>query len=213
MPKEPAWRNYESAVINAISKGSYENGVGIIVDPLPHPNDVRHVMEEKFKVYSNRKLRVILVEDFGDYKVFIQIIPNGKSKYDFYVWRASFKNGKLEDLKVPTHDELGKRYNELKKIKNKEIEEYLINAVIKLIHANYRWGIPKIISRYFSNLEEGLKREVEKFLATLKWIALQEDANYPPKEKKMGSKYTLAVYVLLEAGFSMSEIRRVIKFR
>jgi hypothetical protein len=212
MPKEPSWFKYKSDVMNALSKGSYENGVGIIVDPLPHPNDVRDVMEEKFKVYSNRKLRVILVEDFGDYKVFIQIIPNGKSKYDFYVWRALFKNGKLEDLKVPSHDDLGAFYNQLK-TKNKEIEEYLINAVIKLIHTNYRWGIPEIISRYFRNLEEGLRREVEKFLATLKWIVLQEDVNYPPKEKKIGSKYTLAVYALLEAGFSMSEIRRIIKFR
>jgi len=47
-------------------------------------------------------------------------------------------------------------------------------------------------------------------LATLKWIALQEDINYPPK--KMGSKYALAVYALLEVGFTMKEVRRVIKF-
>lgn len=57
-----------------------------------------------------------------------------------------------------------------------------------------------------------LKIEIGKFLATLKWIVLQEDINYPTKEKKMGSKYALAVYALLEVGFTMKEVRRVIKF-
>jgi len=32
------------------------------------------------------------------------------------------------------------------------------------------------------------------------------------REKKMGSKYALAVYALLEVGFTMKEVRRVIKF-
>ena len=113
---------------------------------------------------------------------------------------------------MPTHDDLATLYMQLKS-KSKEIEEHLINAVIKLIHANYRWGVPRIIAYYFSNIDESLRREVEKFLTTLKWIALQEDANYPPKEGKIGSKYTLAVYVLLEAGFTINEIMHIIKFR
>ncbi len=33
-----------------------------------------------------------------------------------------------------------------------------------------------------------------------------------PSNQTHGFKYTLAVYALLEAGFNMSEIRRVIKF-
>jgi len=210
MPREPSWYKYKALVNNAISNKHYINGVGVIVDPLPHPNDVRSIMERHFKVHSDRSFRVILVEDYGDYKVFIQV-PDGKSEYDFYVWRAILKDGEI-DIKVPTHDDLAAFYIQLKS-KSKDIEEYLINAVIKLIHIDYRWGVPRIIAHYFSDLNGGLRREVEKFLATLKWIALQEDANYPPKEGKIGSKYTLAVYALLEAGFTMSEIRCVIKSR
>ena len=56
------------------------------------------------------------------------------------------------------------------------------------------------------------KLEVMKFLSTLKWIALEEDTNYPPP-KYLGSKYALAVYALSEVGFSMSEIRKTIKFK
>jgi hypothetical protein len=210
MPKKPSWYEHKERAHAAIrNKLHYINKVGVIVDPLPHPNDVRSIMEQHFKVHSDRSFRVILVEDYGDYKVFIQV-PDGKSDYDFYVWRAIFKDGEL-DVKVPTHDDLAAFYNQLRS-KNKDVEEHLINAVIKLIRIDYRWGVPRTIAYYFSNLDESLRREIEKFLATLKWIVLQEDVNYPPKERKIGSKYTLAVYALLEAGFTMSEIRRVIKF-
>jgi len=195
-------------VHDAIANKRYANGVGMIVE-LPKPDDVKSEMEKHFKICSDRSFRVILVEDFDNYKVFIQV-PDGKSECDFYVWRAIFE-GKELDVKVPTHDDLADFYTKLK-LKNKDVEEYLINAVIKLVHVNYRWAVSRIISHYFSNLEEELKREVGKFLATLKWIALQEDVNYPPKERKLGSKYALAVYALLEAGFTINEIRRVIKF-
>jgi len=208
--REPGWLKHIDPVRKAISEKRYLDGTKVIVDPLPSPNDVRDILERHFKVQSDRSFRVILVEDYGDYKVFIQI-PDGKSEYDFYVWRALFENGKPVDVKVPTHDDLATFYTQLKS-KSEDLEEYLINAVIKLIHPSYRWGIPRITSRYFSNLDEELNRDVEKFLATLKWIALQEDANYPPRKRKMGSKYTLAVYALLEAGFTMSDIRRVIRF-
>jgi len=114
-------------------------------------------------------------------------------------------------VKVPTHDDLAVFFIELKS-KHEDLEEYLINAVVKLIHHNYRWGVPRIVSKYFNNLNDELKGEVGKFLSTLKWIAIQEDINYPPRERKIGSKYTLAVYALLEAGFTMSEIRRIVRF-
>ncbi|MEM2557621.1 MAG: hypothetical protein QW600_02895, partial [Candidatus Bathyarchaeia archaeon] len=54
-----------------------------------------------------------------------------------------------------------------------------------------------IVERYFKELNEEDKLNVTKFLSTLKWIALEEDVNFPPP-KLMGSKYTLAVYALLE---------------
>lgn len=208
--REPSWLKYKVLVDKAIVEKNYTNGTEVVVDPLPHPNDVRTVLERHFKVHSDRSFRVILVEDYADYKVFIQI-PDGKSEYDFYVWRAVFERGKPVDVKVLTHDDLAVFFTELKS-KNEHLEEYLINAVVKLIHHGHRWSVPRIISKYFNNLNDELKSEAGKFLSTLKWIALQEDINYPPKERKIGSKYTLAVYALLEAGFTMSEIRRVIRF-
>ncbi len=75
-----------------------------------------------------------------------------------------------------------------------------------------KWGVERVVSRYFNNLDEGLRNEVREFLATLKWLALQEDVNFPPNEGKLGSRYTLAIYALLEAGFKLSEIRKVIRF-
>jgi len=98
---------------------------------------------------------------------------------------------------------------ELKR-KHSTIDEYLINATIKLLRD--RWSIDSIINYYFNALSDDLKIEIRKFLATLKWIGLQEDTNYPPPNY-LGSKMTLAVYALLEAGFSLSDLRRVIRFK
>jgi len=61
----------------------------------------------------DRAFRVIKVEDLGDYKVFIQI-PGEKTEYDFFVWRALYRGGDLVDLKIPSHDDLGRMYLELK---------------------------------------------------------------------------------------------------
>ncbi|MEM4444990.1 MAG: hypothetical protein QXJ21_06575 [Thermofilum sp.] len=150
---------------------------------------------------------MILVEDFSDYKVFIQT-PDGKSLCDFYVWYAKFDSGRLIEVKVPTHDDLARWYNQLKSLAY-ELDEYLINAVFRVIRD--REAVEVVVDRYFRELSEENRLNVMKFLSTLKWIALEEDTNYPPPNR-MGSKYTLAVYALLEAGFAMNEIRRVIKF-
>lgn len=74
---------------------------------------------------------MIVVEDFGDYKVLIQV-PDGKSECDFYVWHAKFFNEKVIDYKVPSHNDLAKWYSKLKE-SSEEVDEYLINAVIRLI--------------------------------------------------------------------------------
>ncbi len=77
----------------------------------------------------------------------------------------------------------------------------------------YRKNYLEVKREYLNNscLDENITSEITKFLATLKWIALQEDINYPPP-RYMGSKYTLAAYALLEMRFSPSEIRRIIRF-
>ena len=213
MPRRPSWYKYEALVRDAVKSQRYENGTGRI-GALPAPEDVRSKLNELFKVCEDRAFRVILVEDFGNYKVLINV-PDGKSKCDFFVWSATLKEGFVE-VKVPSHDDLGEWYLKLRarleekdKERDEELSEYLINAVIKLIRK--RCEPRSIIEDYFRELDDESKKEIEKFMATLKWIALQEDLNFPPP-RYMGSKYTLAVYALLECGFSMSDIRKMIRF-
>ena len=149
---------------------------------------------------------MIKVEDLGGYKVFIQI-PGEKTEYDFFVWRALFKNNNLIDLKIPSHDDLGRMYLNLKR-KHGILNEYLINATLRFIRD--RWPLNKVLERYFSSLPEELVNDVKKFLLTLKWIAIQEDANYPPPN--LGSVYSLSVYAILEITGDLSAIRKIIRF-
>lgn len=208
MPRRaPRWEAHRPKVKKALSSGNFVNGLNVSPYKLPSSPTTRVELEQIFNICSNRQFRLILVEDYEDYKIFIQI-PDGKSECDFYVWYAKFDDGKLTEFKVPTHDDLAKWYTRLKELSDK-FEEYLINAVLRLVRD--REAVKDIVEKYFAELEEELKLDVSKFLSTLKWISLEEDTNYPPP-KRMGSKYTLAVYALLEAAFNMSEIRRVIKF-
>jgi hypothetical protein len=194
----------EGEVLKALNEKRYINGVGII-DRLPPPEDVKSELDAKFGICRDRSPRLILVERIDEYMVLIAI-PDGKSGCDFRVWRYSLNLS--PQVKIPTHDDLGKMFAELKR-KHIVIDEYLINATIKLLRD--RWSINDIINHYFNALSDDLKFEIKKFLATLKWIGLQEDANYPPP-RYLGSKMTLAVYALLEIGFKLSDLRRVIRF-
>ena len=196
----------EETIKSIIVEGRFLNKCGVITQ-LPAPNDVRNVLNAHFKICDDRSFRIILVEEIDNYKVFIQI-PDGKTGCDFRVWRVVFEEGEIRDMKVPTHDDLGKMYISLKE-QHPLVEEYLINATVRLIRD--RWDVDTIIQHYFGKVPTSVKVELKKFLATLKWIALQEDTNYPPP-RKLGSKYALAVYALLECGFTLSEIRRVIRF-
>lgn len=174
---------------------------------LPNHENVRNWLEERFQIHTNRNNRVVLVEDFFDLKVLIQI-PNGKTEYDFNVWIARMKNNEIIELKIPTHDYLASWFIRLKH-ESPIVDEFLINAVIKLVRDRY--CVDEVINRYFKELNVELVRDIKKFLLTLKWIVLEEDANYPPP-KYLGSKYTLAVYSLLNVGFELKDIRRIIRF-
>lgn len=201
--KDSTWN--EAKVWEVVSRGEYLKMVDV-VDRLPEPNATRAELDSKIGICGNRNPRVILVEVVEDYMIFIAI-PGGKSDCDFIVWRYSPKL--KPQLKVPTHDDLGKVFLELKK-KHEQIDEFLINATIRLLRD--RFSVNEIIQRYFKDLDDMLKSEIKKFLITLKWIGLQEDVNYPPP-RYMGSKMSLSVYALLEIGFSLSELRRVIRYR
>jgi len=200
-------RKNEEFVRNSILSGNIVNAIGIL-DPIPPRKDIRKALSGPPIKILDRSPRVIIVEDLGDYKIYIQI-PGDKSEYDFFVWRAIFdQSGNIVDLKIPTHDDLGKMYLALKKRSN-ILDEYLINATLRFIRD--RWPLNKVLNNYFSKLPIDLVNEVKKFLLTLKWIAIQEDANYPPPN--LGSLYALSVYAILEVVGDLSAIRRIIRFR
>lgn len=191
---------FKPEIIKIICNKKYENGISSSQGRLPPASDVRCWLEEKFAITTNRNFRVILVEDIGDYRVFIQV-PDGKSESDFNVWYAIFQNDKLSDVSFPKHDYMFKWYTEIK-----QNEKNLLNYVERLI--KNREAPENIIAQS----KQDVREKLHKFLSTLKWICLQEDANYPPPHK-MGSKYTLAAYVLLDYGFEPYEIRRLIRFK
>jgi hypothetical protein len=193
-------------VENIIKQGRFIDKVGS-VDKLPQPQEVIRELDEKLSICKDRSSRLILVEKLGDYMVFIAV-PAGKSNCDFIVWRYSPGLQGEQPLIIPSHDYLGRKFIELKE-KNEVIDEYLINATLRLVRD--RMSISEIMQRYFAGLSIALKEEIEKFLITLKWVALQEDVNYPPP-RYLGSKMVLAVFALLEVGFKPSELRRVIRF-
>ncbi len=178
-----------------------------IFDPIPPRDQIREKLSQYPINILDRTFRIIKVEDLKDYKIFIQI-PGEKTEFDFFVWRALFKNDDLMDLKIPSHDDLGKMYLDLKK-KHDIINEYLIDATIKFIRD--RWPINTVLSRYFTELPQNLISDIKKFLLTLKWIAIQEDANYPPPY--LGSIYSLSVYAILEITGDLSALRKIIRFR
>lgn len=206
--RQPPWLKHLNLVCQAIQNQTWENAAGKI-DQLPPPEKTRDELERSLAICSDRRQRVILVEDFGDYKVFLQLPPNGKSECDFYVWRA-IRTENAWKVKVPTHyEDLADQYLQLR-TQHPDLEEYLINALLRLIRD--RWSTSQIIQKYFNHLPPQLKNQTARFLATLKWIALQEDVNYPPSQGKLGSKFSLSVYALLEVGFTKKDLRRIIRF-
>jgi len=198
-------KEYEILVRNAINSNKIINADKII-KCLPPRESVRSVLEKPPINISDRSFRVILVEDLGEYKIYIQI-PGKKSDYDFFVWRAIFRDNKIIDLRIPTHDYLGRMYLELRN-KYFKTNKLLLKAIIRFIKD--RECEDTIIQDFVNMFNESVAREIRKFLLTLKWIAIQEDANYPPP--KLGSLYTLSVYILLDVFEDISIIRRIIRF-
>ena len=197
---------YIEQVRSKIVRSEIIDATGIF-DPIPSREHVRTELAKPPINILDRTFRVIKVEDLDNYKVFIQI-PGEKTEYDFFVWRAIFEKDNLIDLKIPSHDDLGKMYLDLKK-KHEKLDEYLINATLRFIRD--RWSLNTVIIRYFSDLQEDLVNYVKSFLLTLKWIAIQEDANYPPPN--LGSVYSLSVYAILEITGDLAALRKIIRFR
>ncbi len=203
---QEAMEKYGNEVRSKIISNEFIEAVGIF-DPIPKRKCIRVKLARPPINIKNRQFRIIKVEDLEDYEVFIQI-PGEKSEYDFFVWRAVYDDGNLQDLKIPSHDDLGRMYLNLK-AEHDLIEEYLINATLRFIRD--RQPIKTIITRYFSELNQHLIKRIKEFLLTLKWIAIQEDANYPPPN--LGSIYSLSVYAILEVTNDLKSIRRIIRFR
>jgi hypothetical protein len=150
--------------LRALSEKRYMGSI----DRLPPPEGVRNELDAKLGVCRDRPPGLILVEEIDDHMVLIAV-PDGKTERDFRVWRSS------PDLKprakIPTHDDLGKTFAELKG-KYGVIDEHLINAILKILRD--RWSVDSVIDHHFSALSNDLKTGVKKFLATLRWVGLQE---------------------------------------
>ena len=192
-------------VLTLVEKGNYEKLIGVVQD-LPKPEEVRNFLQETLQITNKNYHRLILVEEVGDYKLFVEITQEAmKGDYDFIIWRFSPKYNPI--IKRPSHNDIAEVFLGLRTM-HPDIEEYLINACFRLLRD--RLSVENVMNRYFEKLTEELKKELEKFLHTLKWIGLQEDANYPPP--KLGSKMVLAVLALIEFGFDPKDIRRIIRF-
>jgi hypothetical protein len=138
------------------------------IDRLPPPEEVRSEPDAKLGVCRDRPPGPILVEEIDDHVVLIAV-PDGKTERDFRVWRSS------PDLKprakIPTHDDLGKTFAELKG-KRGVVDEHLVNAILEILRD--RWSVGSVIDHHFSTLSNDLKTGVKRFLATLRWVGLQE---------------------------------------
>jgi hypothetical protein len=197
--------------------GQYEEKLNLF-EALPSRDKVINELDKEFKILRDRSVRIYKVEEIINskkdikYEIFIKI-PGSKTEGDFVVCRAIWERGKLQSIKTPSHDDLAKMFLELKK-KDPLLDEYLINATIRYIRD--RLSFNDILQKYFSPLmnsssSEELLMEISKFFFTLKWIALQEDVNYPSKEM-LGSLYTLMVFAVSEITGDVKHIRRVLRF-
>ena len=196
---------------------------------MPPPKEALKSLHNKFSLCGpchKRPFRVFIVEKINNYRVLIQI-PDGKEpkwsknecesiknslnlkisctelSCDFNVWM--YEEGNIEEtLKLPKHEDMFDWFNKLAKVlENKVIYNMVKELILK------RRNYTEIISKYCARIPSRFCENAEKFLATLKWIALQEDVNYGIGG--MGSKYTLAAYVLLNEGFTAAELRRVLR--
>lgn len=195
-----------SQVLDLIKQKNYTSIPDEVSDFMPESELAREHLDTLARICSERVLpRLIEVERVDDYRVFI-CIPGQKSKCDFVTWR--YCPNMEPQLKIPTHDDLGREFIRLKKLHH-TIDRYLVEAIKALIRE--RRSIKDALTNYFSDIPDQHLLEIKKFLVTLKWISLQEDVNYPPP-RYLGSKYALAIYVLLEGGFELKDVRKIIRF-
>jgi hypothetical protein len=73
-------------VLTLVEKGNYEKLIGIVQD-LPKPEEVRDFLQETLQITNKDYHRLILVEEIGDYKLFIEITQEAiKGDYDLRVF-------------------------------------------------------------------------------------------------------------------------------
>jgi hypothetical protein len=142
---------------------------------LPPPEGVRNEPDAKLGVCRDRSPGLILVEEIDDHVVLIAV-PDGNTERDFRVRR--FSPDLKPQAKIPTHDDIGKTFAELKG-RHGVIDEHLINAILEILRD--RWGVDSVIGHHFSALSNDLKTGVRRFPATLKWVGLQEAPTTHPR--------------------------------
>lgn len=223
--RERILEEYKERIILAYLNGKIVDKVSICSSLMPSANNAREVLHKILSLCrprNSREFKVYLVEKIRGFKVLIQV-PDSKKAYgltrkeqltygvegeitcDFNVW--ILEGEVLEKLILPTHDFMFNWYDKLREKVPQGLMFYMVEALTRK-----RMNPSSIVKMFLSGkAPANVLAEAEKFLATLKWIVLQEDVNYKPP-KYMGSKYTLAAYALLEMGFTPQEIRRLIRF-
>lgn len=219
---------YKRKIEKEYIEGTIENKSSTLSHIMPRAEEARIILHKEILLcgeLDKRKFRAIIVEDLNDFKVVIQIPDKKKAlkirreelrelkievkqeiTCDYNVWIIQIEENSLRVF-LPTHDFMFNWYNELRR---KLPQGLMFNLIEELIRR--RKNYKEIINSYSKEGNfRNMQMEIERFLATLKWIILEEDVNYPPP-RYLGSKYTLAAYALLEMGFSTQEIRRLIRF-
>jgi len=219
---------FKDKIINLYVNNRIPDKTNLFSNIMLEAEEARGILHSNLNIcgeVGKRVFSVYIVEKLVDDQFIVLIqIPDGKKakpikvsdkiKYgldkesdvscDFNVW---FIDKVSNQVILPTHDYMFSWYIRLKN----SIDERVVYDMISLLIRD-RINYPDILSHYYNMLKnESIKNELQKFLATLKWLTLEEDVNYQPP-KYMGSKYMLAAYALLEMGFSPQEIRRLIRF-
>ncbi len=180
-------------VCEALFNSSYVTALGKFADALPEPEEVSQRVKELFGTVD-----VALVEDLGYKRIFISR-PGFKGQDDFIVVSYDVIESRV---KIPSHDDLARSFEELWKADPSEAEKTL-DALVYMVRD--RLGDERASKRAGLTIPS---RGVDELIKTFKWIALQEDANYPPPENLGG---VMALMYIASANFLLERdlLRRV----
>lgn len=239
-PRQPRAERWRDDVLRAIESGRVVDVSDVTARRMFGPESARSELHSILSEHGvrlcdeagRRPFTVLKVEDLGDFFVLIQIpdskkaggltrreatvlgiagLPLDEVTCDFNVWYVTLSGSGPSAPILPTHDHMFNWYRRLRReLEGRGAPVSMYELVRELVKE--RKNHDEIVASIRELVRDGrLLRDIERFLATLKWIALQEDVNYKAP-RYLGSKYTLAAYALLDKGFDAQDIRRIVRF-